>query len=56
MPPVKKIVVWLIVIFLLYAILTSPKDASDIVSSIWDILYNGVKNIFKFFDSLLRSN
>lgn len=54
MPPVKKIVMWLIVIFLLYAILTSPTEASDIVGSIWDILRNGVENIFEFFDSLLR--
>lgn len=53
MPPVKKIVLWLVVIFLLYAILTSPTEASDIVGNIWDILKNGVENIFKFFDSLL---
>lgn len=54
MPPIKKIILWLLVIFLLYAILTSPREASDIVGSIWDILRNGVENIFKFFDSLLR--
>ncbi|MFV0464014.1 MAG: hypothetical protein ACK5MP_12590 [Nostocoides sp.] len=54
MPPVKKIITWLIVIFLLYAILTSPTSASNIIGNIWDILYNGVANIFTFFDSLLR--
>jgi hypothetical protein len=54
MPPVKKIIMWLIVIFLLYAILTSPTEASNIFGSIWDIIRNGVENIFKFFDSLLN--
>ena len=54
MPPIKKIVMWLIVIFLLYAILTSPADAADIFGSAWDIVVNGVQNIASFFDSLLR--
>ena len=36
MPPVKKIVMWLLVIFLLYAILTSPNSAADIFNSVWD--------------------
>lgn len=54
MPPVKKILVWLLVIFLLYAILTSPGDAADIVGSAWDIVRNGVQNIFDFFDALLN--
>jgi cell shape-determining protein MreC len=56
MPPIKKIVLWLIVIFLLYAILTSPSDAADIVDSAWDVVRNGVQNIFDFFDALLRRN
>ena len=54
MPPVKKIVMWLLVIFLLYAILTSPISAADIFNSVWDIITNGVENIARFFDSLLR--
>ena len=53
MPPVKKIVMWLVVIFLLYAILTSPDDAASIFGSAWDVVSNGVQNIGRFFDSLL---
>lgn len=56
MPPIKKIVLWLIVIFLLYAILTSPSEAADIVDSAWDVVRNGVRNIFDFFDALLKRN
>lgn len=54
MPPVKKIVMWLVVVFLLYAILTSPTDAAAIFGSAWDVLANGVRNIATFFDSLIR--
>lgn len=56
MPPVKKIVMWLIVIFLLYAILTSPSDAAAIFNRAWDIVVNGVSNIANFFDRILASN
>ncbi len=52
-PPIKKIVLWLLTIFLLYAILTSPDAAANIVGSSWDLVYNGVKNIGIFFDSML---
>ena len=55
MPPIKKIVTWIVVIFLLYAILTSPQNAADIFRNIWDIIYGGIRNIFEFFNSLLTS-
>ena len=54
-PPIKKIVLWLLTIFLIYAILTSPGDAADIVGTAWDVIANGVRNIGRFFDELLRS-
>jgi cell shape-determining protein MreC len=53
MPPVKKIVLWLIVVFVLYAILTSPEEAASIFGSAWDVVVTGVQNIFAFFDRLL---
>ncbi len=53
MPPIKKIVLWLVVIFLLYAILTSPAEAADIFGSAWDVVRNGVTNIADFFDNLI---
>jgi hypothetical protein len=54
MPPIKKIVMWLVVVFLLYAILTSPSDAADIFGSAWEVVKNGVTNVATFFDSLIR--
>jgi hypothetical protein len=53
MPPIKKIVLWLLVIFMLYAIFVSPDSAAALVGNVWDILVNGVKNVARFFDSLL---
>lgn len=54
MPPIKKIVMWLVVVFLIYAIVTSPDDAASIFSTAWDVVVSGVKNVAAFFDSLLR--
>lgn len=53
MPPVKKIVMWLVVVFLLYAILTSPDQAADIFGSAWQVVVNGVSNVAEFFDNLI---
>jgi len=54
MPPIKKIVMWLVVIFLVYAIVTSPDDAASIFGTAWDVIVSGVQNVAEFFDSLLR--
>jgi hypothetical protein len=54
MPPIKKIVMWLVVVFLVYAVVTSPDDAASIFGTAWDVIVNGVKNVAEFFDSLLR--
>lgn len=56
MPPVKKVVTWLIVIFLVYAIFTSPTEAADIVGSAGDVIINGLDNIAVFFDSLISGS
>ena len=56
MPPIKKIVMWLLVVFLLYAILTSPTQAADIFGSAWEVISNGVRNIAAFFDTLIRGD
>jgi hypothetical protein len=53
MPPIKKIVLWLVVVFLLYAILTSPSEAADIFGTAWSVIYTGVVNVGEFFDNLL---
>ncbi|XVX20806.1 hypothetical protein ACQP1U_02685 [Actinomycetota bacterium] len=56
MQKAKKIFWWLVLIFVLYAIFTSPNEAAGIVDSVWDVLANGVRNLAKFFDALLQKN
>ncbi|NNG38716.1 hypothetical protein HJ588_05435 [Flexivirga sp. ID2601S] len=51
---VKKVVIWVVVAFIAYAIFTSPSRSADIVHSIWQILSDGVDSIGTFFDRILN--
>ena len=54
MPPtVKKVLQWLFWGFILYAIITSPDHAADIVRSVWTIVSTAFLNIVRFFNALL---
>ena len=53
MDKVKRIFLWLVVIFILYSIFTAPQQAADLVGSTWDILKSGVENLAAFFNALL---
>jgi len=50
---VKKIVLWGLLAFFVYAIVKSPSQAADILRTIWDIILQGFKSIGSFFDALL---
>ena len=43
---------WLLIGFIIYAILVSPDRAADVVQAIWDIIVEGFRNIGRFFRSL----
>lgn len=51
---IKKILHILVWGFLIYAIVTNPDRAADIVRAVWDIISQGVLNIGRFFGSLLN--
>ena len=55
MQRVKKIVLWTLLAFFVYAIVKSPSQAADIVHNIWDIILQGFKSIGSFFDALLSN-
>lgn len=44
----------IILIFIAYAIYTSPSRSADAVHAIWQIVVNGVNAIFRFFDDLIK--
>ena len=53
MPPIKKIVMWLVVIFLLYAIFTAPTEAADMFRlGLETSSSTPCSNVASFFDSL----
>lgn len=54
MPPmIKKILIWTLFGFLVYAIITSPDRAADIVQAVVDIILSGFSNIGRFFSELV---
>ena len=55
MQRVKKIVLWTLLAFFVYAIVKSPGQAADIVHNVWDIILQGFKSIGSFFDALLNN-
>ena len=50
---VKKILHWLLWGFIIYAVVTNPDRAADIVRAVWDIISQGVLNIGRFFNQLI---
>jgi hypothetical protein len=53
MSRVRRILGWVLLAYVVYAIVKSPAQAADIVRTSFDILAQGVRSIFAFFDSLL---
>lgn len=49
----KKIFWWIMLIFAVYVIYTSPHQAADIVKAVWHIIGVAVSSLFKFFHALL---
>jgi len=52
---VKKPLLWTLLAFFIYAIVTSPSQAADILQTAWDIVVAGFKSIGDFFDALLNN-
>ena len=54
MQRVKKIVLWTLLAFFVYAIVKSPAQAADIARNIWSIIAQGFSAVGSFFDALLN--
>jgi hypothetical protein len=50
---IKQILLWLLFGFLVYAVVTSPDRAADIVQAVWDIIAQGFASIGQFFQALM---
>ncbi|GAA4735088.1 hypothetical protein GCM10023216_29880 [Isoptericola chiayiensis] len=49
----KTILIWLVVIFVIFAIYNSPDRASEVVTAIWDVIVNAVGAFGEFLAGLL---
>jgi hypothetical protein len=49
----RQIILILVLIFVAYAVYTSPNRSADAVHAAWQVLTNAVSAIFRFFDALL---
>jgi hypothetical protein len=53
MPPkLKTALFWIVAIFLVYAIVTSPDRAADMVRALWDIIVSAFTSFGRFFSNL----
>ena len=52
----KTILIWIGVIFAIYAIVQTPDRAADVVLSIVDVVVNAFRSIFDFFGSLVQNS
>jgi hypothetical protein len=55
MAKLRKPVLWLLLVFFIYAVVKSPDQAASIVHSAWDGIVAGARAIGRFFDALLAS-
>lgn len=53
MARVKKILLWVVVAFVVYAVIKSPDQAAGVAKDGGSLLGDGVKSIGQFFDALL---
>jgi hypothetical protein len=51
----RRILLWFLVAFLIYAIFRSPNQAADIVRAAFEGIGEGLAGIGRFFDALLAS-
>lgn len=56
MKHVKKIVLWSLLAFFVYAIVTQPDKAANIIQNLWDLVVQAFQAIGSFFDSILNRN
>lgn len=50
----KKVILFIVLAFCVYAVFTSPTKAADIVGNLWGIIVDGFNAILTFFNSLLN--
>ncbi len=50
----RQILLVILLLFVAYAVYTSPGKSADAVHAVWNVVTNAVEAIFRFFDALIR--
>jgi hypothetical protein len=50
----RQVILVIVLIFVAYAIYTSPSRSADAVRAIWNVATNAIDAIFRFFDDLIK--
>jgi hypothetical protein len=56
MKMVKKIVLWTVAAFIVYAIIVSPGQAANMFQGAWNLIVEATKNVAAFFNAILTHN
>ncbi|MEO7132308.1 MAG: hypothetical protein ABIZ07_13130 [Dermatophilaceae bacterium] len=54
MKTVKKVTLWVVLAFMVYAIFTNPDRAAALVGNIWGLIVDGFDAILRFFNAVLN--
>jgi hypothetical protein len=49
----RNIILFVLVIFAVYSIMTSPTQSADVANTLWDGIINGLQAIGTFFNALI---
>jgi hypothetical protein len=49
----RQIILFIVLLFVIYAIYTSPSKSADAVHAAWNVLTTAVSHVFTFFNALL---
>jgi len=49
---VKQYLIWLVVAFLVFAVVRNPSQAANVVRAVWDLLFMAVAGFVTFFSEL----
>ena len=55
MPRVRRALLVILIIFIIYAIINDPTQSAGVTGNAWDRIKEGISSIGTFFDTLLSS-
>jgi hypothetical protein len=52
---VRRVLLWLIIAFAIYAVFNDPNHSAQVVGNAWDTLKQGISRVFDFFNALMNT-